>query len=119
MKLLAENWIGTAGPNRSVPVLAQVNGLYEFDNKLMNADMTFVFSDFKDDYPDLALFQPPSDMWCQGRAMDQDLGALPEFYSFTSEALFHIELPITIDNHGEALVLSTRQEYYDFRQKGM
>ena len=50
--------------------------------------------------------------------MDQDLGALPEFYSFTSEALFHIELPVTIDNHGEAVVLSTRQEYYDYRQKG-
>ena len=118
-KIVAQNWIGTSGPNVSVPVLAQVNGLYQNEDKFMNADITFVFSDFKTDYPDFYLFEPPSDMWCQGRTMNQELWALPEFYSYTSEAMFYVDLPISTGGHQDtAFILSTRQEYYDFKQQG-
>merc|ERR1719270_1858197 len=97
--------------------MAHINGIYEFENKMMNADVDFIFSDFQVTEPDFSYFMPPPDMWCQGRTMDQDLGALPLFYSYTSEAMWHIKLPVSTDEHNMALVLSTRQEYYDYLQK--
>ena len=64
-KIVAQNWIGTSGPNTSIPVMAHINGIYQFDNKMMNADVNFVFSDFQTNYPDFAYFMPPPDIWCQ------------------------------------------------------
>ena len=45
--------------------MAHINGIYQFDNKMMNADVNFVFSDFQTNYPDFGTFQPPPDIWCQ------------------------------------------------------
>ena len=117
-KIVAQNWIGTSGPNTSIPVMAHINGIYQFDNKMMNADVNFVFSDFQTNSPDFTLFMPPPDIWCQGRKMDQELRALPDFFSYTSEAMWHIDLPVITGEHSMAMILSTRWEAYDHLQKG-
>ena len=98
--------------------MAHINGIYQNENKMMNADVNFVFSDFQTNYPDFGTFQPPPDIWCQGRKMDQELRALPDFFSYTSEAMWHIDLPVITGEHSMAMVLSTRQESYDHLQKG-
>ena len=73
--------------------MARVNGEYWFNEKWNKADMYFEFTDFKDDYNSHYLFQPPSDIWCDKRQMSNDLPGVPDFFSYTSEALFFYELP--------------------------
>ena len=87
-----ETWDSTAGKNVSVPVLARVTGEYNYDSEPHFADLYFEFSDFQindfSSYEDL-LFFPPTDMYCVGRKLDQILPAVPDFFSYTSEAIFY------------------------------
>ena len=60
--------MGSGGRNRSVPVLAQIAGTMkikepEKPDKLVEIQMTVVFSDFLEAEPNPMLFNPPADLW--------------------------------------------------------
>jgi hypothetical protein len=44
--------------------------------------------------PGSGAFFPPKDMYCEGRAMNDNLPKdIPDFFSFGSEYIYHYELP--------------------------
>ncbi len=86
-------------------------------DKWHTADMYFEFVDFKEDPPSPDEFYPPADLSCEGRSMEIDLPKVPEFFSYTDEALFLFELPISDNGVRFAEILSTTNENYDYLQK--
>ena len=66
--------------------------------------------------PPNEVFEPPPDIFCQGRAMKQHVPGIPEFFSYTSEGIFYYEPP-EILNKPPVYVVSTRTESYDYLQK--
>ena len=68
IRLDLDLWMGSGGRNRSVPVLAQIAGTMkikepEKPDKLVEIQMTVVFSDFLEAEPNPMLFNPPADLW--------------------------------------------------------
>ena len=75
--------------------------------------ITFAFEEFLLATPPNEFFEPPPDIFCQGRDMKQHVPGIPEFFSYTSEGIFYYEPP-EILHKPPVYVVSTRQESYDY-----
>jgi len=83
-----ERWLGTAGVGRSVPVTAELQGMATIGGKTGELKMTIDYTNFQEvSLPDEA-FDPPSDLWCDGRQMVDGVPTVPEQLSYTAEVVY-------------------------------
>lgn len=99
-----------------MPVQAIITGEEIMHNGVPKfIEVFFEFTNFMIARPSYQFFLPPSDLWCAGRELTESIPGVPEFYSFTSEAIFYYDPPL--GDHHATWVVSTRQEYYDYLMK--
>ena len=105
-------WTGTSGTRRSVPVRCAIAGeaLDPSTNETIWIDETIDFMSFLEVQPGSQDFQPPQDMFCDGRKADDSLPQLPMYYMYGSELIFHFE-----HHDGDVhKVISPRSNWYDY-----
>jgi len=104
-----EKWESTAGVGRSVPVSAVLEGLATIGGMTDTLKITIDYSDFFEVAHDDSLYQPPSDLWCEGRKMNDKIVQVPTEFSYTSELIFRWMTP----SQQPQDVIITRKEWFD------
>merc|ERR1719244_2123423 len=104
-----EKWESTAGVGRSVPVSAVLEGLATIGGMTDTLKITIDYSDFFEVAHDDSLYQPPSDLWCEGRKMNDNIVQVPTEFSYTSELIFRWMTP----SQQPQDVIITRKEWFD------
>ena len=105
-------WTGTSGTRRSVPVRCEIAGeaLDPSNNETVFIDESIDFMSFLEVQPGPMDFQPPKDMFCNGRVARDSLPKLPMYYMYGSELIFHFE-----HQDGDVhKVISPRSNWYDY-----
>jgi hypothetical protein len=98
--------------------MASINGICHQkpdDQDLKMVDIEIDFSDYFVSKPDPELFQPPSDIWCEGREMGLTLPIIPNYFSYTSELIYYYDYEG--DDVEPIIAVSTRNEWYDYKLK--
>ena len=121
-----KTWTGTSGTGASVPVAVMFSGTaMTKENTTVEIDEVIEFQSFFEvNCESLKLlevsfgflkvksgkeiFEPPADMVCEGRSLDDRLPMIPNYYEYGSELIFHY----THDDHMHKVV-SPRNNWYD------
>merc|ERR1712123_44529 len=105
-------WQSTAGTGNPAPIRCELEGsaVDPVGQETIFIQETIDFMDFLEVEPDPWFFQPPRDMFCEGRAAENSLPAVPNYYQYGSELVFHHKSPETGIIHK---IISPRQNWYD------
>ncbi|XP_040583184.1 uncharacterized protein [Lepeophtheirus salmonis] len=100
-----EKWHGSAGRDRSVPVLATILG--KIDDKKANIYMTYI--DYYEATHD-RIFEPIPDLWCENmKGETQPAPIHDDRFTYNGEFIFHKRV-----NYSERKFIIPTTEYYDF-----
>lgn len=104
-----DHWTGTSGTGVSIPVAVMFAGTAQTkENTTVPIDEIIEFQSFFEVKSGAEVFEPPADMVCEGRALDDRLPMIPNYYEYGSELIFHYK-------HDEHMhkVVSPHNNWYD------
>jgi len=102
-------WQDTAGVGATVPVAIIISGQATIDGAKTNIVANIDFEDFYEIVMPDEFFQPPQDIYCEGRVMDMSLPDLPDNFMVETE----LEFSFPIGDGQYKNLISTRTEWFD------
>lgn len=113
-----EVWVGSSGMGRSVPIAALIEGnAMNEKNETVSIVEEIDYQEFFEIEPTGREFHPPADMYCEGRAMNDDLPKIiADFFTFGSEYIYHhaIAGPDGSDQPLQIKIVMPKKEWYDY-----
>jgi len=107
-----KSWQSTSGTGNPAPIRCELEGsaVDPFNNETVFISETIDFMEFLEVELDPWFFQPPRDMFCEGRETIDKLPAIPDHYQYGSELIFHYK---NKETGRVRKIISPRNNWYD------